>query len=186
MEAAELDLNSVTGDQDITIEVGQGPNDGPSEIDVTHSPACRSEHEDILNDTSGESILDCSLIDLSHDPDQEIFKDIEKIRSLYNIKQFTSTSSKNNKLSKAPFEVIDPNLYSKKAYYNGFRITADHLSYWSQATFLKVYVDIGNQPKLTMNWNDEGSPIGIQIRIEEPNTIVDKNGNLKERHLYTV
>ena len=39
MEAAELDFNSVTGDQDITIEVGQGPNDGPSEIDVTHSPA---------------------------------------------------------------------------------------------------------------------------------------------------
>ena len=37
-----------------------------------------------------------------------------------------------------------------------------------------------------MNWNDEGSPIDIQIRVEEPNTMVDKNGNLKERHLYIV
>ena len=82
MEAAELDLNSVTGDQDMTIEVGQGPNDVLSESDVTHSPASRSEHEDILSDTSGESILDCSLIDLSHDPDQEIFKDIEKVKSI--------------------------------------------------------------------------------------------------------
>ena len=63
----------MTGDQDITIEVGQGPNDGPGEIDVTHSPASRSEHEDILSDTSGESVQDCSLIDLSHDLDQEIF-----------------------------------------------------------------------------------------------------------------
>ena len=78
MEAAELDLNSVTGDQDITIEVGQGPNDRPTEIDVTHSLVSRSEHEDIVSDNSGEPILDCSLIDLSHDPDQEIFKDIEK------------------------------------------------------------------------------------------------------------
>ena len=115
-----------------------------------------------------------------------IFKDIEKIRSLYNIKQFTSTSSKSNKLSKAPFEAINPNLYSKKAYYNGFRTTADRLPYWIQAVFLKVYVDIGNQPELTVSWNDEGSPIDIQIRVEEPNTMVDKNGNLKERHLCTV
>ena len=186
MEAAELDLNSVTGDQDITMEVGQGPSDQPTEIDVTHSPASGSEHEDILSDNSGESILDCSLIDLSHDPDQEIFQDIEKIRSLYNIKQFTSTSSKNSKLSKAPFEVIDPNLHSKKAYYNGFRTTACRLPYWFQAIFFRVYVDIGNQPELTMNWNDEGSPIHIQIRVEELNAMVDKNSNLKERHLYTV
>ena len=45
---------------------------------------------------------------------------------------------------KAPFEVVHPNLYSKKAYYSGFRTTADRLSYWIQAIFLKVYVDIEN------------------------------------------
>ena len=39
-----------------------------------------------------------------------------------------------------------------------------------------------------MNRNDvqKGSPIDTQIRVEEPNTMVDKNGNLQERHLYTV
>ena len=55
---------------------------------------------------------------------------------------------------------------------------ADRLPYWIQAIFLKVYVDIGNQPELMMNWNDEGSPIDIQIHVEEPNTMVDKNGKL--------
>ena len=66
------------------------------------------------------------------------------------------------------------------AYYNGFRTMADCLPYWIQAIFLKVYVYIENQPELTVNWNDEGSLIDIQIHVEEPNTMVDKNGNLKE------
>ena len=73
------------------------------------SHASGSEREHILSDIGGQSLLDCSSIDLSHDPERN-FKDI---KSLYNIKQFTSTSSKNNKLSKAQFEVTDPNLYSR-------------------------------------------------------------------------
>ena len=55
-----------------------------------------------------------------------------------------------------------------------------------QVTYEKVYIDIGNQPELSVNWNDEGSPIDIQIRIEESKAITDKSGSKQNRHLYTV
>ena len=55
-----------------------------------------------------------------------------------------------------------------------------------QAIYEKFYIDIGNQPELSINWNNEGSPIDIQIRIEESEAISDKNGNKQGRHLYTI
>ena len=81
---------------------------------------------------------------------------------------------------------MDPTLYAQKACYNGFQTTVDRLPVWIQAIYGKVYVDIGNQPELSVNWNDEGSPIDIQIRIEESEAITDKNGTKQGRHLYTV
>ena len=49
-----------------------------------------------------------------------------------------------------------------------------------------MYIDIGNQPELLVNWNDEWSPIDIQICIEESEAITNKNGSKQNRHLYTV
>ena len=62
----------------------------------------------------------------------------------------------------------------------------DCLPVWIQAIYEKVYIDIGNQPELPVNWNDEGSPIDVQIHIEESEAITDKNGSKQNRHLYTV
>ena len=65
-------------------------------------------------------------------------------------------------------------------------MTVDRLPVWIQAIYEKVYIDIGNQPELPANWNDEGSPIDVQIRTEESEAIIDKNGSKQNRHLYTV
>ena len=159
---------------------------GPKEDSIIRSGSVEVEQDqENPNISSSESLLDCSIVNMAPEPDEGLFKDVNQIQSLYAIKPFPS-SSKNNKLSKAPFEDLDPTLYAQKACYNGFRTTVDRLLVWIQAIYEKVYIDIGNQPELSVNWNDEGSPIDIQIRIEESEAITDKNGSKQNRHLYTV
>ena len=159
---------------------------GPKEDSIIRIGSVEVEQDqENLNISSSESLLDCSIVNVAPEPDEVLFKDVNQIQSLYAIKPFPS-SSKNNKLSKVPFEDLDPTLYAQKACYNGFRTTVDRLPVWIQAIYEKVYIDIGNQPELSVNWNDEGSPIDIQIRIEESEAITDKNGSKQNRHLYTV
>ena len=105
---------------------------------------------------------------------------------MYKIKPFTNTK-KNNKLSKAPFENFDHALFSKKASYNGFRTTEERLPYWIQAIFEVVYKGLGNKPNLHVIWLDDGSPIDLQIRIEDmEQQHTDKDGNISDKHLYTI
>ena len=159
---------------------------GPKEDSIIRIGSVEvEEDQENLNISSSESLLDCSIVNMAPEPDEDLFIDVNQIQSLYAIKPFPS-SSKNNKLSKAPFEDLDPTLYAQKACYNGFRTTVDRLPVWIQAIYEKAYIDIGNQPELSVNWNDEGSPIYIQIRIEESEAITDKNGSKQNRHLYTV
>ena len=75
---------------------------------------------------------------MAPEPDEDLFKDVNQI---YAIKPFPS-SSKNNKLSKAPFEDLNPTLYAQKACYNGFWMTVDHLPVWIQAIYEKVYTPL--------------------------------------------
>ena len=159
---------------------------GPKEDSIISISSVEAgQDQEHLSISSSESLLDCSIVNMASEPDEDLFNDVNQIQSLYAIKPFPS-SSKNNKLSKAPFEDLDPTLYAQKACYNGFRTTVDRLPVWIQAIYEKVYIDIGNQPELSVNWNDQGSPIDIQIRIEESEAITDKSGNKQGRRLYTI
>ena len=92
------------------------------------------QDQENLGISSSGSLLDCSIVNIASEPDEDLFNDVNQIQSFYAIKPFPS-SSKNNKLSKAPFEDLDPTLYAQKTCYNGFQTAVDHLPVWIQAIY---------------------------------------------------
>ena len=56
----------------------------------------------------------------------------------------------------------------------------------NMCTFFGTHgIGIGNQPELSVNWNDEESPIDIQIHIEETEAITDKKMETSKTDIYT-
>ena len=91
---------------------------GPKEDSI--GPVEAGQDQENLSIPNSESPLDCSIVNMASEADEDPLKDVNQIQSLYAIKPFPS-SSKNNKLSKAPFEDLDPTLHAQKACHNGLR-----------------------------------------------------------------
>ena len=70
---------------------------GPKEDSIIRIGSVEVEQDqENLNISSSESLLDCSIVNMVPEPDEDLFKDVNQIQSLHAIKPFPS-SSKNNK-----------------------------------------------------------------------------------------
>ena len=71
IEEVEMDSNLVI-DQDTNVEIG------PNDSSVTNSLKAGQDF-DISSVTSGKSLLECSIVNSSGAPDEELSEDINKI-----------------------------------------------------------------------------------------------------------
>ena len=152
-------------------------NDEASEISRESRIDIGLSHQED-NGLKDQFSFDEASINVSVDSDEPIFYDVDKVKKHYMISTF---SKKTNKLAKAPFESINPTLYSPKAFYNGFRTTEERLPYWIKGIYHAVYRDLAID--LDVDWGEQNTPIDLKIRISDPN-VKDDEG--KSRYKFTV
>ena len=152
-------------------------NDEASEISRESQIDIGLSHQED-NGLKDQFSFDEASINVSVDSDEPIFYDVDKVKKHYMIRTF---SKKTNKLAKAPFESINPTLYSPKAFYNGFRTTEERLPYWIQGMYHSVYRDLATD--LDVDWDEQNTPIDLKIRISDPN-VKDDEGKVGTSLLY--